>query len=106
MIKYKIYYGLGGSFGGAQYQYTDEFNSKAEAEEQAYIDACEEYDNMSGLHGLRSWLECQEEAEQDFGDITEDNQSQLDDLTEQIYNEERESWLDYYVEEWTEENDE
>ena len=105
MPKFRIYSGLSGRFGGDQYQYTDEFANKELASDQAYQEACDEYDNMAGLHGLRSWEECQEEAEKDFGDITDDNYDALADLTEQIYNEERESWIEYRVEEVLEDDE-
>lgn len=36
-MKYKIYAGLGGSFGGATYQYTDEFRTEEDALDTAYL---------------------------------------------------------------------
>jgi len=67
-MRYNIYAGLGGSFGGATYQGTGDFNSIESAEEMAYQCAVEEYE------------------------ITE------------MYNDEKESWMEYYVR-LTEEDD-
>ena len=99
MPKFKIYVGLGGGFGGDEYKYTEEFDTEECAQEQAYYDACEEYDSMAGLHGLRSWKECEQEAMEEFDNFSAADQSELEELTDQIYQEERESWLDYHVEE-------
>lgn len=55
MQKYNIYAGLGGGFGGASYQGTGDFKSLADAENEAYQLAVEEYESYSGCHGLLSW---------------------------------------------------
>ena len=36
-MKYKIYAGLGGSFGGATFQYVDDFNTEEDALDTAYL---------------------------------------------------------------------
>jgi len=86
MPKYKIFYGLGGGFGGASEQFINEYKNEEKAMEDAYYGACEEYENYSGYHGLRSIEDIIEQDEVD------------EDEAEEIFNEERESWLDYYVE--------
>lgn len=85
-MKYKIYAGLGGGFGGANYQYTDDFASQSDAINAAYECALEEYEGYEGLHGLRS-----------IDDIMEEDG--IDDYDDALasYEEERESWLDYYA---------
>ena len=85
MKKFKIYAGLGGGFGGATYSYTDEFESEDEASKAAWESAIESYEGYCGLHGLR-----------EVGDIMEEDKVDEDEAIE-IYNEERETWLDYYV---------
>lgn len=56
-MKYKIYAGLGGSFGGATYQYIDDFSTEEDALDTAYLLAVQEYESYEGLHGLPSWEE-------------------------------------------------
>ena len=89
MQKYNIYAGLGGSFGGATYRGTGDFKSHADAENEAYQLAVEEYESYSGCHGLLSWGDVAYENELDD---TEDS-AEIDEL----YIEEMESWLDYYA---------
>lgn len=83
--RWKIFAGLNGGFGGAEF--TRIFvGSKDQAENEAYRDAIESYESYEGMHGLRTIDDIMEEDEVDEFDA------------EQIYNDERESWLDYYVE--------
>lgn len=89
MKKFNIYAGLGGSFGGASYQGTGDFKSLADAENEAYQLAVEEYESYSGCHGLLSWSDV---ADENGLDYTEDS-AEIDEL----YIEEMESWLDYYA---------
>jgi hypothetical protein len=98
MPKYRIYAGLGGGFGGANYQYTEEFVDKAEANDAAYQCAIEEYESYGGMHGLMSWEEAREEAEQSFSTGDEDDDdynNEIESVAEEIYNESMEGWLDY-----------
>lgn len=88
MKKYKLYAGLGGGFGGAEYIETVEANSEEEASTWAWEAACEIYQSYEGADGgIRS-----------CGAIMEQEQVNEDDAWA-IYEEERESWLDYYVKE-------
>lgn len=80
---YIIGWGLSGGFGGIQNYEVIEASSVQEAENDAYQRAIEEYENYSGYHGLRS---VDDIIEEDGVDESE---------AEEIYNEERESWLDY-----------
>ena len=68
-MRYKIYAGLGGGFGGATSQGVFEYDSLREAEEDAYNLAVEAYESYGGLHGLTNWDECKQEL-YDNGDIT------------------------------------
>lgn len=80
-----VFAGLGGGFGGANEQgiWSGE---KHEAESEAYRLSVEEYDNYDGMHGLRSLEDIMEEDE-----VSEED-------AQYTYDEERENWLDYYVE--------
>lgn len=84
--KWFIQWGLGGGFGGASNYEVISATSEEDAMKQAWNSACEEYDGMAGLHGLRSVEEIMENDEVDA------------DEAQQIYDEERESWLDYSAE--------
>ena len=86
-MKFKIFAGLGGGFGGATERGIFEFKNEEEANDYAYQQACEEYESMEGLHGLRSYNEIMEE------DGLGEEEAEL------AYNEEREEWLDWRVEE-------
>lgn len=84
--KWAIYAGLSGGFGGATFK---EFHngSRKDAEDYAYQLAVQEYESYEWLHGLRTVQDIMDEdGIDDEGDA------------EQIYNEEREGWLDYWVE--------
>jgi hypothetical protein len=83
--KWAIYAGLGGGFGGAQFH--EVFTGTREwAEKVAYQAACEDYEQYEGMYGLRSVSDIMEEDEVD------------EDDAESTYQEEKEGWLDYYVE--------
>lgn len=90
-MKYNIYAGLRGSFGGATYQGTGDFESREAAEQAAYEAAVEEYEMYEGLHGILDWGEVAENNNLDPDD--ESNASEIDEL----YNEEKESWMEYYA---------
>jgi hypothetical protein len=91
MSKYKIYYGLGGSFGGAKYNSTEEFDSYEEAMNYAYDQAVEEYERYSGRNGLQSYLQVKEVLIEEYGDMD-------DEEIDQAYEEEMERWLSYKAE--------
>jgi hypothetical protein len=96
-MKYNIYAGLNGGFGGATYQGTEDFDNIDEATDVAYQIACEEYDARAGSYGLRSWGDIAVEEDLD----EEDDELEIDE----IYTEEREDWIEYYAV-LTEEDDE
>lgn len=97
MKQYHIYAGLGGSFGGANYQFTTLCETEGEALDEAFESACEKYEQYAGSLGLLGW----EDAVREY---CENNNLSEDELTdedsqeiEECYNDARESWLDYYV---------
>lgn len=95
MKQYKIYAGLGGGFGGATYQGTYEAESLDSATEIAYELACEEYESYEGLHGLADYDDIQE-CPEDYG---LDEGCTDEELLWEAYMEERNRWIDYWVEE-------
>ena len=106
MPYFKIYHGLGGGFGGANYDYTDEFPSLSEAEQTAYQHAIEDYQSYEGMHGLLDYDECYQERLDAFideygEDLSDDNYAEIADLADDDYQQEIESWIDYYVVEAT-----
>lgn len=89
MPEFRIRYALGGGFGGTRHKdwETIEAENEEEASNIAWECACNEYESYSGMYGLRSVDQIMEEDEVDEKEA------------EEIYNNERESWLDYEVEE-------
>lgn len=88
-MKYNIYAGLGGSFGGAAYQGTGEFSDEDSATRCAYELAVEEYQSYEGYHGILDWDDV---AEQEELDPEEDGKA-----VDAAYQEEIESWIEYYA---------
>ena len=95
MAQYKVYAGLGGGFGGAKYIETVEAANEEEASRIAYEYAVEEYESYEGLHGLVSYGDVVDNPEE-YG-LDEDCQNE--EYLWEAYEEERSTWLDYYVEE-------
>lgn len=93
MPRFKIYAGLSGGFGGANYRFTDEYETEEEACLAAYSEAVEEYESYEGCHGLLDWAECKEallEEKEEGEEITDED---VDDY----YREEIEGWIEYYA---------
>jgi len=89
MKKFRVKYALSGGFGGTEYADWEEIEAydEKEAVEYAYWRAVEVYESYSGLHGLRTVEDIMEEDGVD------------EEEAEERYRDERESWLDYEVEE-------
>ena len=100
-MKYKIYAGLGGSFGGATFQYVDDFNTEEDAQDTAYLLAVQEYESYEGLHALPSWEDVRDELSDSYGP---DEEPSDDDIRE-VYLDHRDNWLDYRVEKYEEGKD-
>ena len=98
MERYNIYAGLGGSFGGADYVYTAEFESLDEADSIVYEIAVEEYQSYEGLHGIRDWNDCFSDfCEKEGIPETNDNEAKYEDTINEIYQEEIDNWIEYYA---------
>lgn len=93
MDKYNIYAGLGGGFGGANYKFTIEAKSKEEAEEIAYNEAVEVYQDFEGTYGIMDWNDCAISLEIDPYTENDNLIAEVDEL----YNEEMENWIEYYA---------
>jgi hypothetical protein len=105
--KYKAYYGLGGGFGGAKDYEIVEANNREDAVDVAYELACETYSSHEGIHGLEDWqdvLKRLNKEEYEDEPLDGDNEDHAK-IVDEAYNESREIWLDYWVEE-CEENEE
>lgn len=89
--KFIIRYGVGGGFNDVDNYKIIETTTLSNAETEAYNEACETYNTYEGSGGLR-----------DIGEIMEDDGVDEGEA-EEIYSEERESWLDYEAFEYTEE---
>ena len=101
MRKFKLYAGLGGSFGGATLQGIYEYRNAREAEQAAYQLAVEEYESYGGMHGLLDYNDCYEDLkESNMFDAIDENE--IDDMVTAHYFAYMESWLEYYIEEVTE----
>lgn len=92
MRVFRIFAGLSGSFGGAYYQETTDFLDEHRASEYAYGLARQDYESYEGLHGVMCIDDIMEEERVD------------EEEAYQIYEEEVENWIDYYVEECTDED--
>ena len=89
--KYNIYAGMDGSFGGASLVDTVVCDNEAQANEIAREYAIEIYQSYEGLYGIKDWYEVREELRDSGLDYE-------DDTVTDCYEEEVESWIDYYVE--------
>jgi hypothetical protein len=89
---YIIGYGLGGGFGGARNFEVIQADSLEDAEKWALESACEYYESYAGSNGLR-----------EIGEIMEEDEIEDEDEAWQIYEEERESWLDYSAQPYSKE---
>lgn len=104
---FKIYAGLGGGFNSVAYVDTIECDNEEEACNAAAQAAREEYESYEGLHGHPSYDDCLQDALEsyldendlvgDISDLTEDQQTEVEDLAEDLYEDEIESWVGYYI---------
>ena len=91
MAWFKIYAGLGGGFGGANYIDTCEFDNEGQALEAAYQAAIEIYQSYEGEYGLLNWNDCYDNLAESYG--YEPTEEEVNDY----YGEEIESWISYYI---------
>ena len=98
-MKYAIFAGLNGGFGGAIFQYVDDFDSEDEALGAAHDKAIEEYESYEGCHGIMDLEDVRDDLRESFGEEPDE------DVIMKRYIEEVESWIDYRVEEYEEGKD-
>lgn len=94
---YDIYAGLGGGFGGATFQATEEYIDEDSATEVAYEIAVEIYQSYEGMHGILCWEECKEILEEEWDEVTDED-------VNDYYREEVEGWIEYYAVEHDDKN--
>ena len=102
MPYYKIYAGLNGGYGGAQYRYTDEFEDLDEANDAAYAEASDIYDGMPKGTSLMSYEKAREEALLDFEEYDlndSDHQEELENIIDEIIQEDMDHWIACWAEE-------
>jgi len=87
-----IGYGLSGGYGGIHDYEVIEADSREDAEDEAYVKACEMYENYLDGSNLRDVSDIMEED-----DVDEEN-------AKQIFYEEREGWLEYVALDYNKEN--
>lgn len=92
-MKYNIYAGLSGGFGGASYQGTLEADSISDAEDYAYQLAVEEYESYAGMYGLADYGSLKE----DYPIEEDESEEDYEDRISMLYEEEMETWLSYYA---------
>lgn len=98
MRKFAIFAGLGGGFGGPSFHGVFEYKDEAEAERDAYLKAEEEYQSYEGSNGIMSWEDCYEDAvESGFIDEESMTENEIHEYVNNLYQEEIESWIEYYV---------
>lgn len=92
-MKYDLYAGLGGRFGGANLIFKGvEYDNKEEATKAAYEYAVEEYQFYEGCYGLSSYGDIEANPEE-YG---LDENPKAEDVDE-VYIEEMEDWIEYYA---------
>lgn len=81
---YIIGHGLSGGFGGARDFEVIQADSQEDAEKWAWEAACNDYERYEGSYGLR-----------EVGEIMEADGIEDEGEAEEVYEQERENWLDY-----------
>ena len=105
MAWYKIYAGLLGSYGGAKYVGTYDFDDADEAWSTAYFSAIDIYESYAGKCELPSYDECYQEAidtlilDKGNEDCLEPEEIEL--LADQYYATNLEEWIIYEAKEAT-----
>lgn len=99
MAWFKLYAGLGGSFGGGKYQGTFEFDDIDVAQTEAAYMAIDEYMSYEGSHGLMNWEDCRNDLIDSFSGDQDDEHPYLptDEEVDAYYQDEIEGWIDYWV---------
>lgn len=96
-MKYDIYAGMSGGFGGANFIKTIDAETAEEADKYAYDEAWEEYESYAGYHGILSWDEIYDESKE-AGELDGMTDNKIEDYINNLYQEEVESWIEWYAE--------
>ena len=95
-MKYDIYAGMGGSFGGANFIETIDAKTAEEADKYSYDQAWEEYESYAGYHGILSWDEVHDELKE-AGELDGMTDNEIEDFVNNHYQEEVEGWIEWYA---------
>ena len=95
MPKFNLYAGLTGGFNSVELVAKNvECESLEEAEMFAYDYALSKFDDMSGTHGLKSYMDIEDELREEYGyDIA------FDDIVFEEYLQYADQWISYYAKE-------
>lgn len=95
MPKFNLYAGLAGGFNSVELvEENVECESLEEAEMFAYDYALSEFDDVSGTHGLKSYIDIENELKEEYGD-----DESFEDIVMEEYLTYAESWISYYAKE-------
>ena len=89
-MRYDIFAGLGGGYGGAYWVATEDHPNEASADQSAFEHAREIWESYGGVSGIEGYTF--DEYLNDYPDGTEEDYNCVD-------GESLESWADFYVEE-------
>ena len=95
MPKFNLYAGLTGGFNSVELVAKNvECESLEEAEMFAYDYALSKFDDMSGTHGLKSYMDIEDELREEYGDDIA-----FDDIVFEEYLQYADQWIGYYAKE-------
>ena len=95
MPKFNLYAGLTGGFNSVELVAKNvECESLEEAEMFAYDYALSKFDDMSGTHGLKSYMDIKDELREEYGDDIA-----FDDIVFEEYLQYADQWISYYAKE-------
>lgn len=95
MPKFNLYAGLTGGFNSVGLvEENVECENLEEAEMFAYDYALSKFDDMSGTHGLKSYMDIEDELREEYGDDIA-----FDDIVLEEYLQYADQWISYYAKE-------
>ena len=93
MPKFNLYAGLTGGFNSVKLvEENVECESLEEAEMFAYDYALSKFDDMSGTHGLKSYMDIEDELREEYGD-----DEAFEDIVMEEYLQYADHWIGYYA---------
>ena len=102
MMKYNIYAGMGGEFGGAQFVETVDFPTLDDANQYAYDQAWEEYEFHADCYDILNWIKKVYDKLKEAGELDGMTDNEIRDFVNTHYQEEVENWIEWYAEPYVE----